>query len=94
MKYQRILYILSIFVFMGIGIAGVKTVSAEDVAGSFEAFKSTDDPAYHQRHDGNVEWQLFHDAPKTEKPNYTDIYWIEGVKAWEKRIMDVKGLQG
>jgi len=91
MKYPRILYVLSIFVFMGIGITGIKAVSAGDRTESFEAFKSTDDPAYHQRHNGNVEWHLFHDAPKTEKPNYTDIYWIEGENGWQKRIMDVEG---
>ncbi len=94
MKYQRILYILSVFVFMGVGIAGVKAVSADDGVGSFEAFKSTDDPSYHQRHNGNIEWHLFHDAPKSEKPNYTDIYWIEGDKSWQKRIMDVKDTSG
>ena len=58
MKYPRILCILSVFAFMSIGTIGINYVEA----GSFEAFKSTDDPTYHQRHNGNIEWHLFHDT--------------------------------
>lgn len=92
MKYPRILCILSIFAFMGIGSIGINNVEA----GSFEAFKSTDDPTYHQRHNGNVEWHLFHDSaePKGDKPSHTDIYWIEGDHSWQKRITDVKDTSG
>ncbi len=93
MKYPRILCILSVFAFMGIGVTGIKHVGAEEWTASFEAFKQTDDPTYHQRHNGNIEWHLFHDAsePKNGKPNYTDIYWIEGDNAWQKRIKSVEG---
>jgi hypothetical protein len=94
MKYPKILCVLSIFIFMGIGVTGIKHVGAEEWTASFEAFKSTDDPAYHQRRDGTIEWYLFHDAPaaetKTDKPNYTDIYWIESDAEWHQRIMDVE----
>jgi len=92
MKYPKILCVLSIFIFMGIGVTGVKHVGAEEWTASFEAFKPTDDPAYHQRHNGNIEWQLFHDSEeaKADKPNYTDIRWIEGDGAWHQRIMDVE----
>ncbi len=92
MKYPRILCILSVFVVMGIGVTGIKHVGAEEWTESFEAFKSTDDPTYHQRHNGNIEWHLFHDSaePKGDKPEHTDIYWIEGDHSWQKRIMDVK----
>jgi hypothetical protein len=80
---------------MGIGVAGIKYVGAEEWTASFEAFKPTDDPAYHQRHNGIIEWQLFHDAPaaetKTDKPNYTDIYWVGDNEEWQQRIMDVEG---
>ncbi len=95
MKYPKILCVLSIFIFMGRGVTGIKHVGAEEWTASFEAFKSTDDPAYHQRRDGTIEWHLFHDAPaaetKTDKPNYTDIYWIESDAEWHQRIMDVEG---
>ncbi len=92
MKYPRILCVFSIFVFMGIGIIGIQHVDAEEWTASFEAFKATDDPTYHQRHNGNIEWHLFHDAsePKDGKPNYTDIYWIEGDNAWQNRIKKVE----
>ena len=46
---------------MGIGTIGINYVEA----GSFEAFKSTDDPTYHQRHNGNIEWHLFHDTSES-----------------------------
>ncbi len=94
MKYPKILCVLSIFIFMGIGgITGIKHVGAEEWTASFEAFKQTDDPAYHQRHNGNIEWHLFHDAPESKngKPGYTDMYWIEGDNAWQKRIKEVEG---
>ena len=55
MKYPKILCVLSIFIFMGIGVAGVRHVGAEEWAPSFEAFKPTDDPAYHQRHSGKID---------------------------------------
>ena len=98
MKYPKILCVLSIFIFMGIGVTGVKHVVAEEWTASFEAFKSTSEPDYHQRRNGNIEWHLFHDAPaaetKTGKPDYTDIYWIEGDGAWHQRIMDVEDTSG
>ncbi|MCR4288917.1 MAG: hypothetical protein NUV86_01465 [Candidatus Scalindua sp.] len=95
MRYPRILCILSIFAFMGIGVTGINHVGAEEWVASFEAFKSTDDPAYHQRHNGNIDWELFHDAPaaetKTDKPKNTDIYWIESDAEWYQRNMDAEG---
>ncbi len=96
MKYAKILCIFSIFAFMGIGVTGITHVGAEEWTESFEAFKSTDDPAYHQRHNGNIEWHLFHDSaePKSDKPSHTDIYWIEGDNSWQKRITDVKDTSG
>lgn len=91
MKYPIILYVLSIFVF--VGITNTKFAVAEEWTESFEAFKPADDPAYHQRHSGNIEWHLFHDSAesKSGSPNFTDIYWIEGDEGWQKRIMDVEG---
>ncbi len=96
MKYPKILCVLSIFIFMGIGVTGTKHVVAEEEwTASFEAFKSTNEPDYHQRRNGIIEWHLFHDAPaaetKTDKPNYTDIYWVGDNKGWQQRIMDVEG---
>ncbi len=76
MKYPRILCILSIFAFMGIGVTGIKHVGAEEWTASFEAFKSTDDPTYHQRHNGNIEWHNFHDT--SESNGY--IEWNKGIK--------------
>jgi hypothetical protein len=76
MRYPRILCILSIFAFMGIGFTGIQHVGAEEWTESFEAFKSTDDPTYHQRHNGNIEWHLFHD---TSESNGT-IEWKKGIK--------------
>jgi hypothetical protein len=96
MKYPKILCVLSIFIFMSIGVTGTKHVVAEEEwTASFEAFKSTNEPDYHQRRNGTIEWHLFHDAPaaetKTDKPIDSDIYWIEGDDAWHQRIMDVEG---
>lgn len=97
MKYPRMLCVLSIFVIMGTGIVAFCpiNVDAEEWVKSYEAFKPAGDPAYHQRHTGNIEWHLFHDTPadetKTDEPKYTDIYWIEGDKGWEKRIKAVEG---
>lgn len=87
MKYPKILCVLSIFIFMGIGVTGIKHVEAEEWTASFEAFKSTNDPDYHQRRNGIIEWPLFHDSKeaKAVKPN-----WIEGGDAWHQRIMDVE----
>lgn len=88
MKYPKILCVLSIFIFLGIGVTGIKHVGAEEWTASFEAFKSTSDPEYHQRRNGTIEWQLFHDSKeaKDDKQN-----WIEGGDAWHQRIMDVEG---
>ena len=82
MKYPRILCILSIFAFMGIGFTGIKLVGAEEWSASFEAFKSTDDPTYHQRHNGNIEWHLFQD---TSESNH------DCDKSWRQRIEDAEG---
>jgi len=81
MKYPRILCILSIFAFMGIGVTGIKHAGADEWIASFEAFKSTDDPTYHQRHDGNIEWHLFQDSSESNKDKDA---------AWYKRIMDAE----
>ncbi|KHE93154.1 MAG: hypothetical protein K8F52_08210 [Candidatus Scalindua rubra] len=79
MRYPRILCILSIFAFMGIGVTGIKHVGAEEWVASFEAFKSADDPAYHQRHSGNIEWHLFQDSSESN-----------GDAAWNERIKDAE----
>lgn len=88
MKYPKILCVLSIFIFLGIGVTGIKHVGAEEWTASFEAFKSTSDPEYHQRRNGTIEWHLFQDSKeaKDDKQN-----WIEGGDAWHQRIMDVEG---
>ena len=76
MKYPRILCALSIFIFMGIGVTGITQVGAA----SFEAFKPADDPGYHQRHDGNIEWHSFHQSAESN-----------GDKGWRQRIKDAEG---
>ncbi len=82
MKYPRILCVLSIFVFMGIGIIGIQHVDAEEWTASFEAFKSTDEPAYHQRHNGGIEWHLFQDSAESNH---------DSDKGWQNRIKDAEG---
>ena len=95
MKYPRILWIFSVFIFIGIGVTGIKHVGADEWTPSYEAFTSTNDQGYHQRHNGVIDWHLFHDThPKETKsghPKYTDVYWIEGDLGWQKRIMAVEG---
>ncbi|MEE8597567.1 MAG: hypothetical protein V3T09_07145 [bacterium] len=76
MKYPRILCALSIFIFMGIGVTGIKHVGAA----SFESFKPADDPGYTQRHNGNIEWHLFHDSAESN-----------GDEEWQQRIKDAEG---
>ncbi len=78
MKYTRILCVFSIFVFIGIGFTGINHVGAAD----FEAFKSTEDPGYHQRHNGNIEWHLFHDSAEANH---------DCDKSWQQRISDAEG---
>ena len=78
MKYPRIVCILSIFAFMGIGVTGIKLVGAEEWTASFEAFKSTDDPTYHQRHNGTIDWHLFDGT--AESNGDIDIEWSRGIK--------------
>jgi hypothetical protein len=87
MKYPKILCVLSIFIFMGIGVTGIKHVEAEEWVASFEAFKSASDPGYHQRRNGTIEWYLFHDSKEAKADK---LNWIEGGDAWHQRIMDVE----
>ncbi len=98
MKYPRILCLLSIFVFMGMGVTGfcpINVNAEEEWAESFEAFKPADDPKYHQRNTGGIQWSLFQEQPnedtKTGTPASTAIYWIQGEKGWLNRIMEAKG---
>lgn len=98
MKYPGILLIFSIFFIVGMGNMGLyqkNVIADEEWTASFEAFKPAEDTKYHQRNTGGVKWYLFHDQPnddvKNSKPRYTDIYWIEGEKAWVNRIKDVGG---
>ena len=98
MRYPRILCFLSIFVFMGMGVTvfcPINVNAEEEWAESFEAFKPADDPKYHQRNTGGIQWGLFQEQPnedtKTSTPDLTDIYWIQGEKGWLNRIMDVEG---
>lgn len=99
MKYPKILCFFSLFILTGMGIMGFypKNVIAEEAewAGSFEAFKPADDPKYHQRNTGGIQWCLFQEQPnedtKTGKPGLTDIYWIQGEKGWVNRLKDAEG---
>jgi hypothetical protein len=85
MKYPRILCILSVFAFMGIGVTGIKHVGAEEWTASFEAFKATDDPSYHQRHNGIIEWHLFHDTSESNGAAGSN-----GNAGWNKGIKDAE----
>ena len=94
MKYPRLLCVFSMFFLVGISVTALNStnvIAEEEWTASFEAFKPADDPRYHQRNTGNIEWHLFHDAPDSGKPNYTDIYWIEGEKGWVNRIKQAEG---
>ena len=98
MRYPRILCFLSIYVFMGMGVTGfcpINVNAEEEWTESFEAFKPADDPKFHQRNTGGIQWGLFQEQPnedtKTSTPDLTDIYWIQGEKGWLNRIMDVEG---
>ena len=98
MKYPRLLFVFSMFFFVGISVTGLNStnvIAEEEWTASFEAFKPTDDPKYHQRNTGGIQWGLFEEEPaaetKTGKPDFTDIYWIEGEKGWVNRIKQAEG---
>lgn len=98
MKYPRLLCVFSIFFFVGISVTGLNStnvIAEEEWTASFEAFKPTDDPKYHQMNTGGVQWGLFQEQPnedtKSGKPNFTDIYWIQGEKGWVNRIKQAEG---
>ena len=98
MKYPKLLCVLSIFFFVGIGVTGLNStnvVAEEEWTASFEAFKPADDPQYHQRHTGGIHWDLFQEQPnedtKSGKPLYSDVYWIQGEKSWFNRIKQAEG---
>ena len=98
MKYPRMLCIFSIFVFMGMSVIGFYPINVnaeEEWTKSFEAFKPADDPKFHQRNTGGIQWGLFqeqsNEETKTGKPNFTDIYWIQGEKGWVNRLKEVEG---
>lgn len=98
MKYPRLLCVFSIFFFVGISVTGLNStnvIAEEEWTASFEAFKPTDDPRYHQMNTGGVQWGLFQEQPnedtKSGKPNFTDIYWIQGEKGWVNRIKQAEG---
>lgn len=98
MKYPRLLCVISIFFFVGISVTGLNStnvIAEEEWTASFEAFKPTNDPKYHQMNTGGVQWGLFQEQPnedtKSGKPNFTDIYWIQGEKGWVNRIKQAEG---
>ncbi len=98
MKYPRMLCFFSIFAFMGMGVTGLYPINVgaeEEWTASFEAFKPADNPKYHQRNTGEIHWDLFQEQPnedtKNGKPNFVDIYWIQGEKGWLDRIMEAEG---
>lgn len=98
MEYPRLLCVFSMFFFVGISVTGLNStnvIAEEEWTASFEAFKPADDPGYHQRHTGGIHWDLFQEEPaaetKTDKPNYSDIYWIQGEKGWVNRIKQAEG---
>lgn len=88
------LCIFSIFVFVGISVIGLCPINADAEEGewtaSFEAFKPADDPKYHQRNTGGIQWGLFQEQPnedtKTGKPNFVDVYWIQGEKKLVQQV--------
>ena len=98
MKYPKLLCVFSMFFFVGISVTGLNSTNVtaeEEWTASFEAFKPTDDPKYHQMNTGGIQWGLFQEQPnedtKSGKPNYTDIYWIQGEKGWVNRIKQAEG---
>lgn len=98
MKYPKLLCMFIMFFFVCICVTGLNStnvIAEEEWTASFEAFKPTDDPKYHQRNTGGVQWNLFQEQPnedtKSGKPNYTDIYWIQGEKSWVNRIKQAEG---
>ncbi len=98
MRYPRLLCVFSMFFFVGISVIGLNStnvIAEEEWTASFEAFKPTDDPKYHQRNTGGIQWGLFQEQPnedtKTGKPHHTDIYWIQGEKGWVNRIKQAEG---
>lgn len=98
MKYPRLLCVFSMFFFVGISVTGLNStnvIAEEEWTASFEAFKPTNDPKYHQMNTGGVQWGLFQEQPnedtKSGKPNFTDIYWIQGEKGWVNRIKQAEG---
>lgn len=98
MKYPRLLCVISIFIFVGISVTGLNStnvIAEEEWTASFEAFKPTDDPKYHQMNTGGVQWGLFQEQPnedtKSGTPDLTDIYWIQGEKGWVNRIKQAEG---
>ena len=98
MKYPKLLCVFSMFFFVGISVTGLNStnvIAEEEWTTSFEAFKPTDDPKYHQMNTGGIQWGLFQEQPnedtKSGKPNFTDIYWIQGEKGWVNRIKQAEG---
>jgi len=98
MRYPRLLCVFSMFFFVGISVTVLNSANVkagEEWTASFEAFKPTDDPKYHQRNTGGIQWGLFQEQPnedtKTGKPHHTDIYWIQGEKGWVNRIKQAEG---
>ncbi len=98
MRYPRLLCVFSMFFFVGISVTVLNSANVkagEELTASFEAFKPADDPKYHQRNTGGIQWGLFEEEPaaetKTGKPHYSDVYWIEGEKGWVNRIKQAEG---
>jgi len=81
MRNSKKLLLYCTVIFVGIvTVSTIRTVSAEEEwTKSFEAFKPADDPKFHQRNTGVVNWGLYH-----EQSN-------EGKKSWINRIKDAEG---
>ncbi len=80
MRNSKILLLFcTIIIFVGVvTAASIHTATAEEEwTKSFEAFKPTDDPKYHQRNTGGINWGLYQEQTNEEKS------WISRLKEAE-----------
>ncbi|GJQ58160.1 MAG: hypothetical protein D8M57_07615 [Candidatus Scalindua sp. AMX11] len=97
MKHPKHVGLFIALAFLGISIVGFcsRSYAAEEWEPGFEAFKPWNDPGYHQRNTGNIDWNSFEELPAEETkhgaPKHTDIYWIEGEKGWINRMREAEG---
>lgn len=90
MKNTKVIGIITVFILVGMNAVGIcsKSVAAEEWSGGFEAFKPSDDPKYHQRNTGDVNWGLYQEqSSEKSKPSITELYWVgHGGKGWLNRL--------